>query len=471
MEPDDARSQSRYRRGMTDRDPRAERSRLAVLDALGAAGPLTREQLQDLSGLAPSTVSAVVAALKAEGRVHEEVATPTPGQRRGRPASRIALSGAKGVVVGVAAGHETVEVLVGSTDTEHLARRRVVFAAGMEAGKVLDLATSVCLSLLEGIGRAPSEVLEVVIAVPAPVDPSSGRVPGDITVVPTWRNTAPAQLLAARLGCPVTAVNDANAAALMECRAGGARGARDAIYIECTRGLGGAVILDGRIHPGSDGRVGEIGHVRVPGASQLCVCGQRGCLESEVSTVAMAEKLRAIGVGTATPAGLEEVLVSERGNSAVGRLLHEAGVSLGMVLASMCNLLAPERVVLGGELAAGGEALRVGVVESINRYSLAAVAGRVETRLTAMGTSGPVLGAVALAANQVYADRHSAIGHRTVPLPSAPGRAGRGPQVRTRLRFRHDRPPHPQCPDPPLPGSTLACPGPWSPPSPRRPHR
>lgn len=419
VEPVGTPTPSRYRRGMDDSDPRAERSRQAVLDALAVGTPLTRAEVQSLTGLAPSTVSSVVSSLKADGRVREETPSARPGHRRGRPASRLVLSGPEGLVMGIAAGHETVEVIIASADAGHLARRRIVFAAGAPAAEVLDLVTSVCVSLLDGLGRAPDEVREVGIAVPAPVDPATGRVPGDITVVPTWRNTSPAHLLAPRLGCPVTAVNDANAAALMECRDGGARGVRDALYIECTRGLGGAVIIDGRIHPGSDGRVGEIGHVRVPGASELCVCGQRGCLESEASTVAMAAKMRAIGLTSATPAGLEEVLVAEHGNTAVERLIHEAGVSLGLVLASMCNLLAPERLVLGGELAAGGESLRTGVVESINRYALAAVADRVETRLSTLGTSGPVLGAVVLAASQVHAGRVSPIGHRALPTHPA----------------------------------------------------
>ncbi|MGO1316024.1 MAG: ROK family protein [Cellulomonadaceae bacterium] len=405
---------------MEESDPRAERSRRAVVDTLSGGQPLTRAEIHERTGLALSTISAVVATLKDQGRLSEETVDAGVG-RRGRPATRLVLVEPFGIVVGASVAHDTVDVLVATSGGQELARRRVDIADRATAGEVMDLTAATCRDLLDETGHTVGEVLEVAVAVPAPVDPVSGSVPADITVVSTWRSTEPARLLADRLGRPVSAVNDANASALAECRSGAASGASDMLYIECTRGLGGAVIIDGLIHAGSDGRVGEVGHVKVPGGAELCVCGQRGCLESEVSTVAMAAKLRAIGLTSATAAGIAEVLTVEQGNTAVARLLYEAGFSLGAVLSSMCNLLAPERVVLGGELAAGGEPLRSGVVESISRYSLAAVARRLDVRLSMLGEAGAVLGAVALASGQVNAGR-SRIAYRA--LPSAQAVAG-----------------------------------------------
>lgn len=399
-----------YGLGMEGADPRAKRSIMTVVDVLAQAGPLSRSDIQERTGLSLGTIASVMGLLKQEGRV-TEVSGTDPG-RRGRPATRYQLADPSGVVLGLLAGHDAVDVVVMSASQRMLNRSRVVVPARESADVVMDLIGDMCRRALAEAGSTLDDVQEAAIAVPAPVDPGTGEVPDGVTVVSRWRNTNPARLLADRLGCAVTSVNDANAAALEECRTGAGVGARDMLYIECSRGLGGAVVIDGRIHPGAEGQVGEFGHVRVPMATDVCVCGQRGCLESEVSTVAMAGKLRAVLGESVSTRDFAETLTSVRGNTAVERLLYEAGVSLGYVLSAMCNLLAPERVVLGGELAIGGESLRTGVVDSIHRYALATASQRVDIRLSDFGTAGPALGAATLATQQIHAVAPSRIGFR-----------------------------------------------------------
>lgn len=415
------RSALSYGLSMEGADPRAKRSIATVVEVLSQSGPLSRADIQDRTGLSLGTIASVMAALKREGRV-SEVAGTDPG-RRGRPATRYQLADPSGAVLGLLAGHDAVEVAVMSASLRLLTRSRVVVPARESAEVVMDLIADMCCRVLAEVGLTFDDVQEAAIAVPAPVDPGTGEVPDGVTVVSRWRGTNPAQLLADRIGRSVTAVNDANAAALEECRTGAGVGARDMLYIECSRGLGGAVVIDGRIHPGAEGQVGEFGHVRVPMATDVCVCGQRGCLESEVSTVAMVGKLRAVlGDGVST-INFADTLRASRGNTAVERLLYEAGVSLGYVLSAMCNLLAPERLVLGGELAIGGESLRSGVVDSIQRYALATAAQRVDIRLSSFGTAGPALGAATLAVQQIHAIAPSRIGFRVAVAGGAPQHA------------------------------------------------
>jgi predicted NBD/HSP70 family sugar kinase len=152
-----------------------------------------------------------------------------------------------------------------------------------------------------------------------------GGVVGPSSTLPRWSGVAAAAELGRRLGLPVLADNDANLGALGEAAFGAGRRAQDLIYVKVTTGIGAGVIVDGGLHRGTAGRAGELGHVRVRPDGPLCRCGRRGCLETFASTDAL-----------------------RRGVPAA-----EAGRLLGSAVAGLVNVLNPELVVVGGELAPG----------------------------------------------------------------------------------------------------------------------
>jgi glucokinase len=151
------------------------------------------------------------------------------------------------------------------------------------------------------------------------------------------------------LGLPVTLVNDVRALTLAELRLGAGRGARDLVCIALGTGVGGGVVIGGRLHLGL-GHAGEIGHTTVDPDGPPCGCGNRGCLDR----MAGADSIAA----AAGRASVAEAATAARDGDAVARAAFErAGVYVGRVLAGAVVLLWPERVVVGGGVADAGELL------------------------------------------------------------------------------------------------------------------
>lgn len=176
------------------------------------------------------------------------------------------------------------------------------------------------------------------------------------------RDVALVPALHARLGLPVTVLNDATAAALGEQRAGAARGRRDVVLLTIGTGVGGGVVVDGQVVTGANGFAGELGHVVVQEGGRACPCGNRGCVEAYASGRAIAaivaERL-ASSAGASVlrerpePSGADVAAAAAAGDELAAGVLAEAGRWLGVALASIVNALDPELVLLGGGAAPG----------------------------------------------------------------------------------------------------------------------
>jgi predicted NBD/HSP70 family sugar kinase len=207
-------------------------------------------------------------------------------------------------------------------------------------------------------------------------------------------NWDPAAELRARLGLDVQLANDANAGALGELRFGAGRGARNMVYVRLSAGVGLGLVLDGRPYHGSAGVAGELGHVTVAEGGRICRCGNRGCLETVASPAAVARMLAPTRDEPITvPALLELVRAGDRG---ARRAVADAGAAVGVAIAALVNVLNPELVVIGGELAAAGEVLLEAVRAEIERRAVPPAAAAVRVTPGALGEQAEVLGAAAL---------------------------------------------------------------------------
>src|SRR6476659_2004709 len=129
---------------------------------------------------------------------------------------------------------------------------------------------------------------------------------------------------------------------------GAGRGAADVLYVKLASGVGAGLVLGGRLHRGVAGLAGEIGHVLAREHGHVCRCGSRGCLETEVSTRRLLELLRPAYDERLDLAGL--LALDGRGETAVRRVLTDAGHAVGRVLAGLCTTLNPAMIVVGGSL-------------------------------------------------------------------------------------------------------------------------
>ena len=200
---------------------------------------------------------------------------------------------------------------------------------------------------------------------------------------------------------PIFIHNDANMAAFGEFRAGAGRGTASLILLTIGTGVGGGVILDGRLWEGACGFAGEIGHAVVNPEGDRCNCGGRGCLETEVSAAKIVAHYRKLtGFGEAMTA--EDVCRRAEAGDAAARAAFEAVARfLGIALGSFINLLNPELVLLGGGvMEAGGLLLEPAAAEARKRSFRAAFeCSRIER--ASLGNKAGFLGAALWAKEQI----------------------------------------------------------------------
>jgi predicted NBD/HSP70 family sugar kinase len=379
-----------------------ELNRTRVIDTLRQNGTASRADIARHTGLSRATVSSLVADLIEHGLVVEragQAASAAGAAPAGRPPVRLELDPSAGTALGIDFGHSHVRVAVADLSSRVLAERYAELDVDRSATKALDRAAALVDDVLDEAGTVRERVIGCGMGLPGPIDRAAGLVRSS-SILPGWAGVSPKDELASRLSLRVEADNDANLGALGEATYGVARGADDVIYVKVASGIGAGLMLGGRLHRGVRGIAGEIGHVLVDPQGRVCRCGNRGCLETVAAAPALIELLRASrGDGL----GLADVVQLVRdGDVGAGRLVVDSGRAVGRVLADLCNVLNPELLVLGGELAVVGDPLLEGVRESLNRFALPAAADSVRVTAGVLGERAELLGALAL----VIVDTH-----------------------------------------------------------------
>ena len=368
-------------------------NRRAVLGALVGQGPQSRADLARATGLSRTTVSSLVHDLITAGQAVETTERGRPHKGgSGRPPLLVAATAVHGAVVGIDIGHHHIRVAVGDQNGSILAEELRSVDVDDHGTQVLDRVTRMVRSLTRSSGLDLERVRGVGLCVPAPIDRRSAQIRSG--VMPGWRDLAPADQLAERLGVPVAADNDANLGALAELHHGVAHGIHDFVYLKLASGVGAGLVLGGRLYRGATGIAGELGHVQIAEHGRVCRCGNRGCLETEVSVPRLLEHVQPTHH---TPLDVEELLsLDAAGDAGVRRVLGDAGRTVGRALADLCNSLNPALLVIGGPLGSA-TSLVEGVRASVDRYAQPNAAAAVRVVSAALGERAEITGAVAMA--------------------------------------------------------------------------
>ena len=365
----------------------------AVTALLGSGGPQSRADLARGSGLSRTTVSSLVSELLEAGLVveTEDRGTPYKGGS-GRPPLLVALALRPGGVAGVDIGHGHIRVAVSDRSAKILAEVEVITDADPHGAATLDIAADLVRQAAAEAGIPVADLLTVGLCVPGPIDRRSARV--DQAVLPGWHELAPADELGRRLELPVVVDNDANCGAMAEHQHGAGRGATDLLYVKLASGVGAGLVLGGRLHRGVAGMAGEVGHVLAREDGTVCRCGSRGCLETEVSTQRLLDLLRPVYSGELDLAGLLDL--DARGETAVRRVLTDAGHTVGRVLAGLCTTLNPSMIVVGGSLGTSPTLVKA-IRDGVDRYAHPESAASVAVVPGHFGGRAEIMGSLALA--------------------------------------------------------------------------
>ncbi|MGW2553265.1 ROK family protein [Streptomyces sp. NPDC001635] len=352
-----------------------------VMHTVSAEGPLSRAAVASRIGLTRAAVSTLVDELIRTGLL-EELGPERPG-RVGRPGSALTVSGHGPAGIGAEIGVDHLAVC--AVDLRGAVRARAV-RHGTNRGRppqpVLGELTALVGQVVAEAEREGLWPAGLAVAVPGLV----ARDARTVVRAPNldWHDLDLGPLVPARL--PLTVDNEANFGSLAELWLGEAT-PRDFLHVSAEIGIGGAVVVDGRLLRGTHGFAGELGHVPVRPDGPECACGGRGCLEQYAGEEAV---LRAAGL----PPGQDHVgLLAERaaqGDTEVREALGEAGTALGIALTGAVNLLDPQAVVVGGALAA----LAPWLLPSLERELARRTAGRgCAVAVSRLGPEGPLLGA------------------------------------------------------------------------------
>ena len=374
-----------------------DRNRQRVVGVLRERGRLSQAEIARVTGLSRTTVHSLVAELKGWAMV-QEVDAVQPDARGGRPAIQLVLRDASQAVLGIDFGHSHVQVAIADMARNVRAERRCDLDVNHHAIEALDTSARLAAETLAESGFERSSLVGAGIGIPGPVDREHGTA-GSATILPGWVGLRIASEMQRRLGIPVEIENDANLGALAELTWGAGRDCSNFAYVKAATGIGAGLVIDGRLLRGASGTAGEIGHTTLDEEGALCYCGNRGCLETVASGPSI---IRLVANGSDGAHGsaltLEHVIeLVVDGDVRARRAVSDAGREIGVAVAGLCNLINPERVIVGGMLSRAGEVLLQPLRESLRRHAVQAAAEKVEVVQAVFVERAELLGSLALA--------------------------------------------------------------------------
>ena len=264
-----------------------------------------------------------------------------------------------------------------------------------------DVAKSI-LKKMEEKGIAKSDIIGIGVGAPGAVDEEGTMVGGAVNL--GWGVLNIPQILKEYLDVPVKAANDANVAALGEMWQGGGKGHRNMVAVTLGTGVGGGIIVEGKILTGATGAGGEIGHIHMEdNETELCGCKKKGCLEQYASATGIVRLAKRRLAEDDKPSCLREGEISAKtvfdgvkaGDEVAIEIAERFGNYLGKGLAMVACTVNPEVFVIGGGVSKAGEILLSFIKPSFEKYVFAPCK-KVEFALAKLGNDAGIYGAAAL---------------------------------------------------------------------------
>lgn len=370
-----------------------ERNEWRVIETLRAAGEVTRAELVGLTGLSRSTIANVVVELQRRDIVEERVPAIRRRAGRGRPGTAVRLRVDAGVAVGVAIDREHVRVAAVDLSAQVLAEVAETNEVEADGLDVLRETARLVRAVLETIDKPLTRVVGVGVGLPGPVDLDRGGV-NRLASVRRWAGVNARDELSRWLGGTlVFPDNDSNFGALGELHYGAGRGVENLIYVRVGPGIGGGIVIDGRLYRGDVGYAGEVGHLRAVEGGERCTCGRTGCLSTVAASWAIVDRVAEThGPGL----DVQQVLgLAAGGDEPARTALHDAGAQLGGVLGGVVGALNPALVILGGDVGAHSPEFLEAAALAMSAEVPRTTAASVRVVHAALGARSEVLGAAA----------------------------------------------------------------------------
>ena len=307
-------------------------------------GPLSRAEVGRRTGLSPGAVTKATTPLLDDDWL-EEIGPPPGDRLAGRPATLVAVRAERARFLGVKVTADELFGVLTDLTARPLATRRAALDSVDVGSVVLAIARLVRKLAAAGGGEGPA-VHSLGVTISGDVDGHTGTVHHSPFL--NWHGVPLAQLVEAATGLPTVIENDVRALTVAEQWFGAGAGLSSFALVTVGTGIGAGLSIGGHVVSGAHGVAGEIGHLPVGGSDRMCTCGNTGCVEAIASTQAIVEQARqAAGDPRLTMA--DAVRLARSGDTAVRAVFSRAGRALGLAIASVANLIGPERIIISGE--------------------------------------------------------------------------------------------------------------------------
>jgi predicted NBD/HSP70 family sugar kinase len=316
-----------------------------VFHTVLAHGPLSRAEVTRRTGLSPGAVTKASAPLLEDEWI-EEIGPP-PGERAaGRPATLLAVRAARAGFVGVKVTADELFCVRTDLTARPLATRRVELDS-QDVGSVVQAIGKLVRRITTGPAvRDAPHVEGLGVAISGDVDGHTGVVHRSPFL--NWQGVPLARLVEEATGLQTVIENDVRALTVAEQWSGAGAGLSSFAVVTVGTGIGAGLSIGGNVVTGAHGVAGEVGHLPVRGGERMCTCGNVGCVESIAATQAIVEQARqAAGDPKLTMA--DAVRLARGGNKAVLAVFTRAAQALGLAIATVANLIGPERIIISGE--------------------------------------------------------------------------------------------------------------------------
>jgi glucokinase len=262
-------------------------------------------------------------------------------------------------------------------------------------------------AMVEDLHAPPGTVAAIGVAIPGLVNRQTDRVVAPRDLPSPMVDDLHGELTRAT-GLRVEIENDANAAAYGEYKVGAGRGSRNLFYMMIGNGIGGAIILDGKLWTGASGFAGEVGHITIDTEGLDCVCGNRGCLETVASAPSIVrrarERLNRDSTSSLSRLALNKSFTAEdvahqanEGDDFALMMIERTGKYIGTGVASVINLLNIERIVLGGGVMDAGSLILNPIIQEVKRRAFQPCFEATEIVAAKLGLDAAPIGAALLA--------------------------------------------------------------------------
>ncbi len=389
----------------------------SILWAIHETNDISRADLVRLTGLTAPTVSRIVSFLVEQG-----IITESPGESTGVGRKPVVLrfNGRSRYVVAIDFSWAHVRVAIMDLGGGILDRTEHGIDPRGQAKAEFETAVNAVQELLDR--HRGIKIIGIGFSAPGLINSESGT----IISIPNFssiRNLQVRQLLQARFGYPTFVINDANAEAIAEKFFGQGRDASDFVLVHLGYGIGAGMILGGRLYTGNFGVSGEIGHTSVDRRhGKWCDCGNRGCLELYAGLRAVLADV-SVRIGRQVLFADLQQLASE-GDGKVLEVLKEKGELIGYALVNIVNIVAPQRIILTGQVAALGSPILEPMKHVIIERCFYHVADQVSITLSSLADNSTLLGAMTIVLDDFLEYPYSFLNvrserHRKEASPSA----------------------------------------------------